>query len=289
VFTLADEQIALLLRHLWATDGSIVPRKPGQRGGARVYFSTCSQMLASDVAALLLRLGIVARIRSVHGAGRPVYTVDVSGDAQRRFLAIVGGLGPRAAPAAALAAQLAEVASNTNVDTVPQSVFNRVRSRMRERGVTTRAMASLRGTAYGGAAHFSFAPSRQTLDNYARLLDDADLATWANSDLFWDRVTAIVPEGEEEVFDLTVPGPACWLADGIVTHNSGAIEQDADMILFIYREEYYDKNSPRKGEADVELAKHRNGETGHFVLTFQGKFTRFTNFMPEAYAEGVLR
>jgi len=289
VFTLADEQIALLLRHLWATDGSVVPRKPGQRGGARVYFSTCSQMLASDVAALLLRLGIVARIRSVHGAGRPVYTVDVSGDAQRRFLAVVGGFGPRAAPAAALAAQLAEVSSNTNVDTLPQSVFNRVRSRMRERGVTTRAMASLRGTAYGGAAHFSFAPSRQTLEDYARLLDDSDLATWANSDLFWDRVTAIVPEGEEEVFDLTVPGPACWLADGLVTHNSGAIEQDADMILFIYREEYYDKNSPRKGEADVELAKHRNGETGHFVLTFQGKFTRFTNFMPDTYAEGVLR
>jgi replicative DNA helicase len=71
--------------------------------------------------------------------------------------------------------------------------------------------------------------------------------------------------------------------------ESGAIEQDADMILFIYREEYYDKNSPRKGEADVDLAKHRNGETGHFVLTFQGKYTRFTNHMPEAYAEGVLR
>ncbi len=107
--------------------------------------------------------------------------------------------------------------------------------------------------------------------------------------LFWDRVVAVTPAGEEDVFDLTVPGPACWLADGIVTHNSGAIEQDADMILFIYREEYYDKNSPRKGEADVELAKHRNGETGHFVLTFQGKYTRFSNFMPEAYAEGVLR
>jgi replicative DNA helicase len=71
--------------------------------------------------------------------------------------------------------------------------------------------------------------------------------------------------------------------------ESGAIEQDADMILFIYREEYYEKNTPRKGQADVELAKHRNGETGSFVLTFQGKFTRFQNFMPDSYAEGVLR
>lgn len=71
--------------------------------------------------------------------------------------------------------------------------------------------------------------------------------------------------------------------------ESGAIEQDADMILFIYREEVYDKNTPRKGQADIDLAKHRNGETGYFVLTFQGQYTRFQNFMPDAYAEGVLR
>ncbi len=71
--------------------------------------------------------------------------------------------------------------------------------------------------------------------------------------------------------------------------ESGAIEQDADMILFIYREEVYDKNTPRKGEADIDLAKHRNGETGHFILTFEGKYTRFRNFVSEAYAAGVLR
>jgi replicative DNA helicase len=71
--------------------------------------------------------------------------------------------------------------------------------------------------------------------------------------------------------------------------ESGAIEQDADMILFIYREEVYDKNTPRKGEADIDLAKHRNGEPGHFQLTFQGQYTRFQNFISEAYKEGVLR
>ncbi len=290
VFRLADDQISLLLRHLWATDGCIAPRKAGQRGGARIYFSTCSRKLAHDVAALLLRLGIIGRIRGTHSAAsRPVYTVDVSGEGQRRFLELVGGFGPRAAPAAVLVERFEAHAGNTNVDTLPATVFGEVRALMRERGVTTRAMAALRGTSYGGTSHFRFAPSRETLASYAELLESTELAAWAQSDLFWDRVVSITADGEEEVFDLTVPGPACWLADGIVTHNSGAIEQDADMILFIYREEYYDKNSPRKGEADVELAKHRNGETGHFVLTFQGKYTRFTNYMPEAYAEGVLR
>jgi replicative DNA helicase len=71
--------------------------------------------------------------------------------------------------------------------------------------------------------------------------------------------------------------------------ESGAIEQDADMILLIYREEVYDKNTNKKGIAEIDLAKHRNGEIGTFLLTFQGQFTRFVNYAPDSYAEGVLR
>ncbi|HEY2037000.1 MAG TPA: DnaB-like helicase C-terminal domain-containing protein, partial [Steroidobacteraceae bacterium] len=112
----------------------------------------------------------------------------------------------------------------------------------------------------------------------------------ATSDLFWDRVVDVVPHvGEEDVYDLTVPGPSSWLSDGIVSHNSGAIEQDADMILLIYREEVYDKNTTRRGMAEIDLVKHRNGEIGTFLLTFQGQYTRFANYAPDAYAEGVLR
>ena len=71
--------------------------------------------------------------------------------------------------------------------------------------------------------------------------------------------------------------------------ESGSLEQDADMILMIYRDEVYDKNSPKKGMAEIELAKHRNGEIGTFLLTFQGPYSRFANYAPDAYAEGVLR
>nr|PZN79559.1 MAG: replicative DNA helicase [Pseudomonadota bacterium] len=71
--------------------------------------------------------------------------------------------------------------------------------------------------------------------------------------------------------------------------ESGAIEQDADMILLIYREEVYDKNTTKKGIAEIDLAKHRNGEIGTFLLTFQGQFTRFVNYVPDSYAEGILR
>ncbi|HZO23561.1 MAG TPA: replicative DNA helicase [Steroidobacteraceae bacterium] len=71
--------------------------------------------------------------------------------------------------------------------------------------------------------------------------------------------------------------------------ESGALEQDADMILMIYREEVYDKNTTKRGIAEIDLAKHRNGETGQIMLTFRGEFSRFENHMPDAYAEGVLR
>ncbi len=63
--------------------------------------------------------------------------------------------------------------------------------------------------------------------------------------------------------------------------ESGAIEQDADLIIFIYREEVYDKDTPRKGIADINIAKQRNGPVGEFPLTFLGQFTKFENYVPE--------
>ena len=95
--------------------------------------------------------------------------------------------------------------------------------------------------------------------------------------VFWDEVIAIVPAGEEEVFDLTVPGPASWLADGIVSHNSGAIEQDADLIMMLYRDEYYNKDTVDRGIAEIIINKHRNGPTGTVKLLFEPQYTQFRN------------
>ena len=67
--------------------------------------------------------------------------------------------------------------------------------------------------------------------------------------------------------------------------ESGAIEQDADLIIFIYREEVYQPDTNRKGIADISIAKQRNGPIGDFPLTFVGRFTKFENFVPESYGE----
>jgi replicative DNA helicase len=66
--------------------------------------------------------------------------------------------------------------------------------------------------------------------------------------------------------------------------ESGAIEQDADLVMFIYREEYYDKESERQGEADIIVAKHRNGPVGEIVLTFQHQYPRFMSYSRERFA-----
>src|SRR5207253_7269266 len=86
--------------------------------------------------------------------------------------------------------------------------------RTRELGFSQRAMSAARGTAYGGTSHFRFAPSRAMLGNYADILGVGDLQAIADSDLFWDDVHSIEPDGEEYVYDMTVPGHTTSLRMG---------------------------------------------------------------------------
>ena len=143
-----------------------------------------------------------------------------------------------------------------------------------EKSITQRAMAAMRGVSYGLAAHSKFSPSPATVIEHAALLDDDDLFAHASSDQFWDSVVEVASDGEEEVFDLTVPGPASWLADGIVSHNSGSLEQDSDVVLMLWR----DKEDTAAGAPKLihgSIAKNRNGPTGIFSLLFAAEQAKF--------------
>jgi replicative DNA helicase len=67
--------------------------------------------------------------------------------------------------------------------------------------------------------------------------------------------------------------------------ESGQIEQDADLVMFVYRDEYYNRESDRLGEADIIIAKHRNGPIGEVTMTFLPKYPRFANLYRDRSAD----
>ncbi|GAC1301162.1 MAG: hypothetical protein NVSMB27_41490 [Ktedonobacteraceae bacterium] len=91
--------------------------------------------------------------------------------------------------------------------------------------------------------------------------------------MYWDEIISIELDGEAEAYDLTVEGDHNFIAGDIVVHNS--IEQDSDIVMFIYRDDVYNPESERKNIADIIVAKHRNGPVGEISLYFQASQTRF--------------
>ena len=103
-----------------------------------------------------------------------------------------------------------------------------------------------------------------------------ELRRLADGQVTWDAVTRIELDGEEEVFDLTVTGLHNFVEEDIIVHNS--IEQDADVVMFIYRDDYYNKETSEKpGIAELIVAKHRNGAVGGVDLAFMPHFTTFSD------------
>jgi replicative DNA helicase len=94
-------------------------------------------------------------------------------------------------------------------------------------------------------------------------------------DVDWDEILSIEPDGEEEVYDLTVEGLHSFVAEDFVVHNS--IEQDADLVFFIYRDEYYNDETDQQGIAEIHLAKHRNGPTGTEKVAFLSRYAKFAD------------
>ena len=275
------------------TDGGRVPIRDLVGQVPRVWAMDGHQKLVAASSDRVWSVGVKPVFRVSLASGRAITATAkhrvYTGSGWQRVADIATGSHLALARRVPAAMQPERVVSNPSVAALPAEVFARIRASMGDCGISQRRMAAMRATSYGGASHFQFAPSRATQGSYAGLLEDPAIGERSESDLGWDRVVAIEPAGEQEVFDLTVPGPASWLADGVVSHNSGAIEQDADVILLIYREEVYDPNTTRKGVADIIIAKQRNGPTGEVHLTFLGEYTRFENLVAESYGEGVFR
>ncbi len=114
----------------------------------------------------------------------------------------------------------------------------------------------------------------ETHGGVAQLISRSDTIT-TTGEICWDEIVQLERDGEEETYDLTVEGLHNFVANDIVAHNS--IEQDADLVFFIYRDEYYNEESDQQGLAEVILAKHRNGPTGSEKLSFLKRYAKFAD------------
>jgi replicative DNA helicase len=282
VFAQPAAAIGAFLHHLWATDGVVRPV-----GGGVVYpiirFDSSSRQLSRDVQSLLLRLGITARLNEVSmGAkGRPSHRIAVTGKGDvEQFLTFVGGLGVQRARAHAdITAWTGTIKGNSNRDTIPREAWRSiVVPAMAEAGITTRALHAGIDTEFCGSSLYRTGLSRERAHRVARVVESEPLTNLATSDVYWDEIVSIEPDGEDEVFDLTVDELHSFVADDVIAHNS--LEQDSDLVFFIYRDEYYNDETDAQGIAEVHLAKHRNGPTGTEKLAWLNRYAKFADLAP---------
>ncbi len=277
IFSLPQNQLALFLRHLWATEGSVTVAKSG---AVRVYYGTTSERLARQLQTLLLRFGVISRLRSAGNVhGHPQWTVDVTGvKDQRHFLDEVGVHGARGPSVVKAKRRLDAMTAAGRLDTIPSGVWERVDQVMKERTITLSYIQAAVGSQSRGDLNANICPARTRIARLAKVLGDAELEMLATNDVSWDTVSSIESIGYQPVYDATVLGTHNFVANGINIHNS--IEQDSDVVILLHREDLYERESPRAGEADLIVAKHRNGPTMTVTVAFQGHYSRFVDMAP---------
>jgi intein/homing endonuclease len=182
--------------------------------------------LIDDVSHLLLRMGVLSRIKRVRKAGyRDGWQLFINGaENQLRFLRHVGVHGAKDAAAEALISKLELVRRNTNLDTIPKSVWSDVRAAMAGKSMTQREFAAAMNTKFCGAAMWKPSPSRGRLHRVAVILEDRQLHDLATSDVFWDEIAEITSLGEQDVYDVTAAGSNDLIAQGIAVLADESIQ-----------------------------------------------------------------
>lgn len=264
VLRMDNRALGHFLAALWVGDGSVVKKK---RAGWVLKFTSTSFELLDQVMWILTRLGIVAG----HGPSEfnskskvPIATITIHDQVHiRRFAELAPMIGVKGEKLRRAAAQETK-RERPGFDRLPLSVNEMIRSEKDKQGFTYKTL----GWVLQGK-HFS----RPNLLKVASTLGSKDLADLATSDVLWDVVESVAPDGEEEVFDVNVPGLGNFIAQNMCVHNSGAIENDADWVWFIYRDKYYNREA--NDEAEVIIAKQRGGATGTVLLAFHGPTISF--------------
>ncbi len=263
VFGLPPEEVARFLGRLWTGDGGVDPK------GRLIHYATASKELAWGVQHLLLRLGLQSRlVEKRFSRGYKGYAVYLLGglEAARRFAETVGPylVGKRRQDLEALLASWEKVGRSTR-DVLPLAFLEEVRAAVAE--VAQGQVADLLREA--GLAEGLLRPgrgrrglSRATVGRLAALTGSLALLRLAEAEVYWDRVEAVEPLGEEEVFDLTVEGTHTFVAEDVIVHNSHA----AAYSLLSYQTAYVKAHYPVEFMAALlSVERHDSDKVAEYI------------------------
>lgn len=219
IFNLPKNRLALFINRLFSCDGSIFRDK--ETPNWRISYASSSKELIKQVQHLLLRFGVVSKIREklirLKGKEFQNFELEIKGEFVSIFLNEVGFYGHKEIRQKDALVESIKIIRNTNIDTIPKEIWDSFRPK--NWAYIGKAFGYLNPKSMRSSINYS--PSRQKLGQIAELEDNEILSNLANSDIFWDRIISIREiEGEFDVYDLTVPENHNFIANDIIVHNS---------------------------------------------------------------------
>ncbi len=235
IFRLPKDNLALFLNRLFSCDGSIYKSRKGDKYLWEISYSSSSKELIHQVRHLLLRFGILSKLRQkkvkCNNKIFDTYELVIGTENILRFIEKIGFFGRKAERQGICIEEASTLSRNPNVDTVPQDIWSIYRPKCwadigRALGYTTFPKAARESQFYS--------PSRQKLLQIAEADCNPALKLLAESDVFWDEIIAMEKlEGNFKVYDICVPEMHNFVANDIIVHNSysGAVIAEEIMNL----------------------------------------------------------
>lgn len=244
VYCLPKLQLALFINRLFSCDGSAFVQANSQ---ARLSYASSSYALVHGLQHLLLRFGIIAKVREKTSKydGATPYELEILD--QQSILTFISEIGifAKEQALADVSKLLADKAQHTNKDTMPESVNQYILLKKADRSWRTLFNAAGKEYPEGYNPHLQGESargiSRHRLALFAELLKDDYLQQLSQSDLYWDEIVAIEHQGDKQVYDLTVPDTHNFIAEDICIHNTtfamnlcehAALNEDKPAVIF---------------------------------------------------------
>ncbi len=223
VFRLVRSQLAIFLNRLFATDGWATVLATGQ---AQLGFASVSEKLVRQVQHLLLRFGIIGRLKSrsvsYQGQRRPAYQLDITDAASIRTFAQEIGIFSKEAALAKVLSALEQRTAHTNCDLIPVDIWPALQTAKGQE--SWQSLGRRAGFANVSNLHVNVRSlSRARSSVFATALGEPELQQLAKSDVYWDEIVEIEFQGQKQVYDLTIPDTHNFIANDICVHNTSFV------------------------------------------------------------------